>query len=83
MELLDKGENTNTGALNFEKFNKLRYLGAVLGTKDYWVRKICLRIIKAERASFALSKLLKSQVFSKKTKTRQIIRPTITYEYEA
>jgi len=34
MELLDEGDNTNTGALDFEKVNKFRYLGAVLSTKN-------------------------------------------------
>ncbi|KAF0762399.1 Reverse transcriptase domain-containing protein [Aphis craccivora] len=49
-------------------------------------KEIGVRIIKAERATFALNKFLKSKVFSKKTKARiytAIIRPTLTYGCEA
>jgi len=82
MELIDEGGNTNTGALDFKKVNEFRYLGAVLSTKNDWAKEIGLRIIKAKRASFALSKQLKSKVFFKKTKARlytTIIRLTLTY----
>jgi hypothetical protein len=45
----------------------------------------CRHNIYKKRAAFALSKFLKSKLFSKKTKTRlytAIIRPTLTYECE-
>lgn len=44
-----------------------------------------MRVAKAEKASFSLSKFLKSKVFSKKTKLRlytAITIPTLTYGYE-
>lgn len=44
-----------------------------------------MRVAKAKKASFSLSKFLKSKVFSKKTKLRlytAIIIPTLTYGHE-
>ncbi|KAE9525796.1 hypothetical protein AGLY_014022 [Aphis glycines] len=87
MELLGEEEdNTDTGSLVFEKVSEFRYLGAVLSKNNDWARGIGVRIVKAERAAFALNKFLKSKVFSKKTKERlytAIIRPTLTYGCEA
>jgi hypothetical protein len=54
----------------------------MLNVKNDWSREIGIRITKAERAAFALSKFLKSKLFLKKTKTMwytAIIRPTLTY----
>ncbi|KAL4126110.1 hypothetical protein QTP88_010339 [Uroleucon formosanum] len=51
-----------------------------------WAREIGVRLVKAERAAFALNKFLQSKVFSKKTKARlytAIIRPILTYGCEA
>jgi len=86
MELLgEEKDNTDTGSLVFEKVSEFRYLGAVLSKNNDWAREIGVRIIKAERAAFALNKFLKSKVFSKKTKVRlyTAIRPTLTYGCEA
>ena len=50
-----------------------------------WASEIGVRLVKAERAAFALNKFLKSKVFSKKTKARlytAIIRPILTYGCE-
>jgi hypothetical protein len=89
MKLLENEENEeNTddddGTVVFEKVNDFQYLGAMLSIKNYWSREIGIRISKAERAAFALSKFLKSKVFSKKN-TRfymAIIYPTLTYGCE-
>jgi len=66
--------------------NEFRYLGTVLSKNNDWAREIGVRIIKAERAAFALNKFLKLKVFSKKTKARiytAIIRLTLTYGCKA
>ncbi|KAE9523651.1 hypothetical protein AGLY_016203 [Aphis glycines] len=55
MELLGEEDNTDTGSLAFEKVNELSYLGAVLSKNNGWAREIRVRIIKAERAAFALN----------------------------
>jgi len=86
MELLEDGDNPNTGSLTFEKVDEFRYLGAMMSAKNDWSKEIGVRIAKAERAAFALNKFLKSKLFSKKTKTRlytAIIRQTLTYGCEA
>lgn len=52
-----------------------------MNVKNDWSREIRIRITKAKRAAFALSKFLKSKCFSKKTKARlytMIIRPALT-----
>jgi hypothetical protein len=57
----------------------------MLNIKNDWSREIRIRITKAEKAAFALSKFLKSKLFSKKTKTglyTAIIKPTLTYGCE-
>jgi len=67
-------------SIAFEKVEEFQYSGVLLSTKNDWSREISVRIAKAERASFALSKVL-----SKKTKFRlykAIIRPTLTYGCE-
>jgi len=43
MELLDNGENPDTGSLNFEKLYDFRYLGAILSTKNDWSKEIGVR----------------------------------------
>jgi len=66
----------------FEKVNEFQYLGGMLCVKNDWSREIGIRITKAERAALALSKLLKSKLFSKKTNAKlytAIIRLTLTY----
>jgi hypothetical protein len=87
MKLLENKEDTDDEDEDvvFDKVNEFQYLGSMLSVKNYWSREIGIRIAKAERASFALSKFLKSKCFSKKTKTRlytAIIRPTLTYGCE-
>jgi len=81
MKLLQNEENTDDDDEDvvFEKVNEFQYLGVMLSVKNDWSREIGIRITKAEKAAFALSKFLKSKLFLKKTKTRlytAIIRPT-------
>lgn len=86
IELLDNGDNPNTRSLILKKVDEFRYLGAELSSKNDWLREIGVRITKAESDSFALSKFLKSKLFSKKTIAKlytTIIRPTLTYGCEA
>ncbi|XP_050531445.1 uncharacterized protein LOC126900059 [Daktulosphaira vitifoliae] len=56
MELLGEEDNTSTGSLAFKNVNEFRYLGAVLSKNKDWAREICVRIIKAEIATFAPNK---------------------------
>jgi hypothetical protein len=69
----------------YEKVEEFQYLGVLLSTKNDWSREIRSRITKAERAFFTLLKFFKSELFSKRTKTRlytSIIRPILTYGCE-
>lgn len=69
MKLLENEENTDGDDddedVVFEKVNEFQYLGAMLSVKNDWSREIGIRITKAEGAPIAL---LKSKLFSKKTR---------------
>ncbi|VVC34371.1 Endonuclease/exonuclease/phosphatase,Reverse transcriptase domain [Cinara cedri] len=70
----------------YEKVNEFKYLGVCVNTKNDWSQEIGLRIMKVEKASFALSKFFKSKMLSKKTKIRLytvIVRVILTYGCEA
>jgi len=86
LEILDSDPQQDVfESIAFEKVEELQYLGALLSTKNDWSRERSVRIAKAERASFALSKFFKFKTLSKKTKLRlytAIIRPTLTYGCE-
>ena len=89
MELLDTdADSTNPDPDDwiYEKVNEFKYLGVCINTKNDWSQEIGLRIIKAGKASFALSKFFKSKMLSKKTKVRLytvIVRAILTYGCEA
>jgi sorting nexin-29 len=87
MELIESGEVPNEiEDLNYEKVSDFKYLGATLSTKNDWSKEISIRINKAQKASYALTKFLTSKMLSRKTKVRlyvAIIRPTLTYGCEA
>lgn len=75
MKLLENEDSTDDDYddedIVFEKVNEFQYLGAMLSVKNDWLREIGIKIAKAERASFALSKFLNSYCLKKKkTKTR-------------
>lgn len=57
-----------------EKVNDFQYLRSTLGVKNDWSKKIGIKIAKAERASFARSKFLKLNCFSKKKQRQGCIR---------
>lgn len=57
MELLDNEDNPEAELLTFEKVDDIRYLEAVLSTKNDWLREIAVRIAKTESVSLALNKL--------------------------
>lgn len=66
MELLGNEGNTDIISLAFKKVNEFWYLGIILSKNNDWVREIGVRIINAERATFALNKFIKTKVLSKK-----------------
>jgi len=70
MKLLENEENTgdDNEAVAFEKVNEFQYLGVMLSVKNDWSREIGIRITKADRAAFALSKFLKVILKEKKGK---------------
>jgi RNase P subunit RPR2 len=57
----------------------------MLYAKNDWLNEIEVRIVKVERAAYAINKFLKSKFFSMKTKTKlyTTIRSTLTYGCEA
>ncbi|KAL4132173.1 hypothetical protein QTP88_009380 [Uroleucon formosanum] len=73
--------------INMDKTKIMELLGEEEDNSDTGsLGEIGVRLVKAERAAFALNKFLKSKVFSKKTKARlytAIIRPILTYGCEA
>jgi len=87
MELIESGEDPNEMKdLIYEKISDFKYLGATLSTKDDWAKEISIRINKAQKAFYALTKFLISKMMSRKTKVRlyvALIRPTLTYGCEA
>uniref|UniRef100_A0A2S2QB70 Uncharacterized transposon-derived protein F52C9.6 n=1 Tax=Sipha flava TaxID=143950 RepID=A0A2S2QB70_9HEMI len=87
MELLESDEDPRvTEDLMYEKVEDFKYLSAILSTKNDWAKGIGIRISKAEKTFFALTKLFRSKCLSRKTKVRLytvIVRPTLTYGCEA
>lgn len=69
LDLLD-GDPPQDGfvSIPIEKVEEFQCLGALLSRKNDRPREISVRIAKAERASFALSKFHKSKAFSEETK---------------
>jgi hypothetical protein len=88
MELLpgnNQVDNVVIQGHTFEKVRQFTYLGTSISGNNDWSIELNSRIIKAEKASFSLTKYLKSKLFSRKTKVNlytAIIRPTLTYGYE-
>jgi len=88
MELLpgnNQVDNVVIQGHTFEKVRQFTYLGTSISGNNDWSIELNSRIIKAEKASFSLTKYLKSKLFSRKTKVNlytAIIRPTLTYGCE-
>jgi len=53
----------------YEKVNEFKYLSVCINTTNDWSQEIGIKIVKSGRASFALSKFLKSKILSKKNKS--------------
>jgi len=70
--------------LSYGKVSDIKYLGVTLSTKNNWSKEINIRINKAQKMFYELTKFLTSKILSRKTKVRLfIIRPTLTYGCEA
>jgi hypothetical protein len=86
MELLPNGEeNVVINDYTFEKVKEFKYLGITITNKNDWSTEIISRILKAERAYFALHTFFKSKLFSRRTKIRlymTTIKPMVTYGCE-
>jgi len=52
----------------FEKTQSFKYLGVKITNNNDWNAEIASRILKAERAFFAMIKYFKSKLFSRDTK---------------
>jgi len=72
--------------LIYEKVSDFKYLEATLSTKNNWGMEISVRINKAQKACYALTKFLTTKMMSRKTEVRLyvvIIRSILTYGCEA
>jgi hypothetical protein len=79
------GEDLTVDNYVFEKAQSFKYLGVTITGNNDWSAEITSRLLKAERAFFALIKYFKSKLFSRGTKVRlymSIVRPTLTYGCE-
>jgi len=87
MELIDSGiDPQQKEGLTSEKVEEFKYLSAILSTRNDWSKEINIRINKAEKTFYALTKFLHSKMLSRRSKTRLyviIIRATLTYECKA
>jgi hypothetical protein len=87
MELIESGEDlSETENLAYEKISDFKYLGATLNTRNDWSKEISIRINKAQKTFYALTKFFTTKMLSRKTKARlyvAIVRPTLTYGCEA
>lgn len=87
MELINSGTDpADSVGLAYEKVDDFKYLGTTLSTKNDWSKEIDIRLNKAEKTFYALSKFFNTKMLSRRTKIRiyvAIIRPTLTYGCEA
>jgi len=75
-----------TENLNYEKISDFKYLRATLSRKNDWSKKISIRLNKAQKASYVLTKFITFKMLSRKMKIRlnvAIIKPTVTYGCES
>jgi len=87
MELIESGEDPNESEnLSYEKVSDFKYLGTTLSTKNEWLKEISIRINKAQKAFYALTKFFRSKMLFRETKVRRyavIIGPILMYGFEA
>jgi len=77
--------NLQVGNLTFEKVENFKYLGVNINSKNDMHREISERIASGNRCYHSISKLLKSKLLSRKSKTllyTRYLRPVITYACE-
>lgn len=71
MELVESKEDPDEMKdLNYEKVNDFGYLGAMLSSKNDWSKEINIRINKARKTFYALTKFFTSKMISRRTKVR-------------
>jgi hypothetical protein len=71
--------------INMLKHENFKYLGVNINSKNYKHREISERIASGNRCYHSISKLLKSKLLSRKSKTllyTSYLRPVITYACE-
>jgi len=69
----------------FEQVDEFKYLGVNMNTKNYMHNEIQLRISNANKAYFAMNKMLSSRLLSKATKEKlytSYLRPIVMYACE-
>lgn len=79
------GQNMSIGQYNFERVQRLKYLGATVTADNNIAEEIKGRIQSGNRCVFALAKLLSSKSLSRTSKIRiykTVIRPVVTYGSE-
>ena len=75
----------NIGPLEVEASQTFKYLGSTITSDNRMDQEIIERIGTGNRCAFALGKVLKSRIITRKTKLRVyniIIRPTVLYGCE-
>lgn len=79
------GKTLNLGQYSFEVVKEFTYLGSVISSENNESLEIGKRIVKANRAYFSLTPLLRSKELSRKIKViiyKTLIRPIIMYGSE-
>ena len=78
-------DNVNIGDMEVEGVQSFKYLGSTVTSNNLMDNEIIERIGVGNRCVFALGRVLKSQIISRRTKSRIyniIIRPTVLYGCE-
>jgi len=73
------------GPYSFEQVDEFKYLGVNINTKNNMHKEIQLRINSANKAYFAMNKMLSSRLLSKGTKEKlytSFLRPIVMYACE-
>ena len=77
---------TTVGNMKFESVENFSYLGSIINSNNLISEEINQRIINANRAFYANSKILKSRLVTQKTNIKiykSLIRPVLTYGAES
>lgn len=79
------GQNWSIGDDNIEVVEDFSYLGSIINNENNMAQEIRHRLIKGNKALYALNNIFKSKLVNKNTKTliyKTLIRPVITYGCE-